>query len=175
MDATARTDGTLNRRTALALGGSLTTLLAMPRDGMAQVQASPEPSREAPNTFMLSGEGVELTYATTSFNGQPTLSYTTPDTERVFRGDQILVEQSSRLGDLVSIMLDSVADAYSDWLTVLLPQINLTGSFDEPTPFATLAIQTRHLSHIGGPNIVDGPVVSYDVMALEGTAELLHY
>ena len=53
-------------------------------------------------------------------------------------------------------------------------RIHYTDRFDDPTHFSTLAIQSRHRSHVGGPGMVEGTLTSYTATALEGTAELLY-
>lgn len=165
----------ISRRTALTRGGGvLATLLAAGTPGFAQAQSSPAASSEGPNTYSLTGDGVEIGYASTSFDGQPTLWYRIAGDTFEFRGKQITTEPGTTLGNLVSVMVDVAHDAYIDYLTILLPPINLRDG-NEPAPFSTMAICSRHRTTVGGPKMVDGPVIGYRAHLLEGTAELLHY
>ena len=162
--------GTITRRSAVAQAGALAALLAVAPRGRVYAQQTPA---EAPNTFRLTGTGTEITYATTSFTGEPTLTYHGPEYEVDFSGMDIS-EADSPFGPLVSVKLDFAPDGYTLFLTVILPHINLADN-NAPTPFSTLGILTRHLDHIGGPHMIEGATTTYEAVELEGSAEMLHY
>ena len=71
------------------------------------------------------------------------------------------------IGRMHTVTLDANPDSHTLTLTLLLPQINLEGRRDS---FETLAIRTEHLTSIGGPDLVKGPLQTYDVVRLRGTA-----
>jgi len=167
--------GTLSRRAALQGGGVIATLIALGQPASGLAQASPVASRQSANSYRLSGEGIEVVYASTSFNGQPTLSFRSDGIELDLRGDQIAIETTHMLGELVSIMIDSVQDAYSDNFTVLLPPINLPDGAGSEVRFSTLGVRTRHHTTVGGPGMVDGAIITYEALVLEGVAELLFF
>ncbi|HYH11158.1 MAG TPA: hypothetical protein VD789_02295 [Thermomicrobiales bacterium] len=174
MDTTSRhLPVTISRRSALARCGALASLLTIGVPGGALGQATPEPPRPAPNSFKLSGDGVEIAYASTSFDGRPTFALRETGVDLAFRGDELEVDRTFTLGELVSVKLDWVADAHTDYLTIVLPPINLPDSGS--ARFSTLGIRTRHLTTVGGPGMVEGAIVSYESISLEGIAELLHF
>lgn len=168
----------VSRRTVLGLlaaGGGAATLLAA---GRVRTRAQ---TQEEANRFVLTGEQTEITYATTSETGEPTLTYRgpmgpgpvgeRPIESRTIVGSDIRTERSS-LGRLVTVYLDAMPDAATFDLTLLLPEINLAAD-GAPTPFATLMILTAHLTTIGGPGLIVGALQEYEVVELEGTAELV--
>jgi hypothetical protein len=69
--------------------------------------------------------------------------------------------------------LEVVPDLHTLTLSVLIPQINLKGGTQ--SPLSTFAILTTHLRSIGGPGLVEGPLQTYEVVALEGTASLVEF
>lgn len=159
--------GTTTRRGVLALA----TMAAALSHAPALAQATPTESRQRPNSFQLSGDEVEITYASSSYAGEPTFALGGPATELMFRGDEIQIEEANALGQLVSVMTDAVADGYTQWLTLLIPPINVTPG--EPASFSTVAIETRRLTTIAGPDMIDGALQTYRVVQMDGTAELL--
>jgi hypothetical protein len=159
--------GAISRRNVLALAA----MAAAIPGSSTLAQATPTEARQRPNSYQLRGDGMEITYASSSYSGEPTFALGGPATDLRFHGDEIGIEQTDTLGQLVSVMTDAVADGYTQWLTVLIPIVNITPG--EPAAFSTVAIQTRHLTNIAGPDMIDGALQTYEVIPLEGTAELL--
>jgi hypothetical protein len=168
--------GIFSRRAAigrLAACGLATAALATTGRDRASAQATPAPPEDTgqePNGFVLDGPGTHISYGTTSEDGRPTLTYRGSAGEHTFVGDDIHLEQSATLGQLVSVLLDAAPDAYTLWLTLLLPSFNPVELSDPPIPFTTLAILTTHPTTIGGTRLIDGPLQTYEVIALTGTA-----
>jgi len=73
----------------------------------------------------------------------------------------------SKIGKLITVTLEVIPDSHELTLTLLLPKINLEG---QKSSFATSAIRTKHLTSIGGPALVKGPLQTYDVLSLRGIA-----
>jgi hypothetical protein len=65
------------------------------------------------------------------------------------------------------VTLEVIPDSHELTLTLLLPQINLER---QDSSFESLAIRTRHLSSIGGPASVKGPLQTYDALPVRGMA-----
>ncbi len=126
-----------------------------------------------PNLYDLTGDGVSVSYATSSEAGAPLFVYTEGDT--VFSasgyatdtGDGINIDEVAMVGTIVSMYLDSVADGWTRTLSLVLPEIHLTPGHDT---FDTIAIITTHRMHIGGPAYIQGALQSYEVIPLAGTA-----
>ncbi len=96
-----------------------------------------------PNLFELSGYGVQITYSTTSIDGQPRFDYQGPygpQENLSFTGSEIRTQQSE-LGTLVSVTLLRTVDAGNTVLTLLLPYVRLAGQ--NAQSFETLAIVAK--------------------------------
>jgi len=167
----------LSRRVAagyVASGGIAAALLFTAGSRAALGQATPQAQGEEANYFVLSGEGTQITFATTSLTGLPLLTYQGPFGSHSFTGDQIRREDTG-IGELVTAgPLEAVPDLYEVTLTVLVPDVNLIGGRAE-TPIATLAVLTTHHTSIGGPGGVQGALQTYEAVALQGTAESVNF
>jgi hypothetical protein len=127
-----------------------------------------------PNLFELTGdEYTQITYSTTSITGQPQFHYQDKQRDLNFTGDDIRLLDTDEVGTLVSVTLEVIPDLHTLTLSVLIPQINLKGETERP--LSTLAILTTHLTSIGGPGLVEGPLLTYEMVALEGTARLVEF
>lgn len=135
-------------------------------------QGTPMPPRQEANHFEVTGEETTITYDTTSMTGTPRLSYEGPFGTLDFEGDEIATEMCAPLGRLVTVIVQQRPDADVTRLSMLLPEIHLLDG-DQPTPFATLAIVTTDRTTIGGPGLIDGPLQSYEAVALDGTASIV--
>jgi hypothetical protein len=124
-----------------------------------------------PNLFELSGDGVQITYSTTSFDGHPHFDFQGPygpQENLTFTGSEIRTQQSE-LGTLVSVTLLRTIDAGNTVLTLLLPFVRLTGQ--NAQSFETLAIVAKTygiLPHRGAQP-------TYQVVRLFGSAQIVHF
>ena len=140
-------------------------------------QEAPGLRREPPNRFVLAGTETQITYDATAAAGGPRLAYDGPYGSRTFVGDEIRTEESV-LGRLVLVNLGAFPDQGDLSLILVLPWFNpmsltdVMRIWEAPFPFRTLAILKWVVSTIGGPP-QDGALEEYDVVALEGTAELV--
>ena len=126
-----------------------------------------------PNLFELTGEYARiLTYSTTSIAGPPQFFYRDQQREFSFTGDDIR-SLDSEIGMLITVTLE-VIDDHTLTLTLLLPKITTLGPGKE-SAFSTLAILTTHLTSIGGSPLTEGPLQTYEVMVLEGTAKSVNF
>ena len=125
-----------------------------------------------PNLFELTGEytQIRITYSTTSITGQPQFHYQDQQRDLTFTGGDIR-SLDSEIGMLITVTLEVIPDLHTLTLTLLIPQINLDEGNE--SSFSTQAILTTHLTSIGGPNLVKGPLQTYEVVALEGTARFV--
>jgi hypothetical protein len=126
--------------------------------------------REQPNAFQLHGADLQVTYATSSFQGPPELSYTGPTGEVRFSGDEIRAAPSE-LGTEVTVTLASIADGGTTTLTILIPWIQLGEEGHES--FDTIAIETVNRTSIAGPP--PGAEQTYAVSQLSGEARLVRF
>jgi hypothetical protein len=117
------------------------------------------------NLFELSGDGIQITYSTSNFQGKPQFNYHDASQAKTFTGDQIQVAASA-LGTLVSVVLNQTVDAGSTTFTVLLPRVNL--NIADIANISCPGITALHkMSIVGTPN---GQTDFYTVHALQGTA-----
>ncbi len=122
-----------------------------------------------PNLFELSGDGVHITYSTTSIDGKPHFDYQGhfgPQENLAFTGSEIRIQQSE-LGTLVSVSLLRTIDAGATVLTLLLPYVKLTGM--DAQSFKTLAIITKTYGIL--PH--HGAQPTYHVVHLSGSARMV--
>jgi len=170
---------TLTRRAALAgvaAGGLASLLVAIGEEtGLAGATPAAGPRQTRPNMFTLGAEGVEISYSTSSFTGEPIFSFSheLEGLEVTATGDEVHVQAAQgipgwSLGQLVSVYVDAAPDAWARSLTLVLPDLNLVDQGE--TPFTTFAMLTRHLTNIGGPAFVQGQFQEYDLIPLHGVA-----
>jgi hypothetical protein len=159
----------LSRRAVLRLFGSAGLAAGLPAAHRASAApATPAPTRLQPNRFDLSGEGVTISYATGGYVALPRFTYQDEQREFSFSGRDVYV-QVTPLGTLVGVDFPGVPDQGFESLTLLLPPINLPADRRE-VAFETLAIVALHLTTIGGPDLIDGQLATYRVIALTGNA-----
>lgn len=118
-----------------------------------------------PNLFTFDGDA-QISYASTSINGQPQFTYQDTDHNLTFSGGDIRT-QESELGMLVSVSLMRTVDAGDTVLTLLLPGIILP--WGEAQPLVTLAIITKTFGIL--PR--QGAQRTYEVLNLQGTAQFV--
>ncbi|MCX4244253.1 hypothetical protein [Paraliomyxa miuraensis] len=124
-------------------------------------------TRPAPtlaNAFRFTYRDQELSFSETSFGGQPLLSLG----QRQFIGDEITIE-TTRLGTIVTVALEVVADGDSTILSLVLPPIRLLGWAQAHVK--ALAIRSVVRGTIAGPPL--GPGLRYDAQEIEGTAAFI--
>ena len=130
--------------------------------------------RREPNEYTLQGENKEITFATTSFPGEPVLTYKDEDGEsRTFRGDEIDISQPE-ISKLVTVLIEQVPDSHVVFLTLLLPTIYLPDE-EREFPIETTAIITTRQTPFTAPGGTGNglQVETYETLTLRGTARLI--
>lgn len=138
---------------------------------METPRQSPEGTPVEPNLFELSCEGTTLTYSTSAIDGRPQLSFASGDRSYVFRGEEIRVAPSE-IGRQITVTLEASPDLEVRTLTLLLPPINLDGN---ESPVRTHAVLALHRTSIGGPHLVKGQVLTYEILPLAGLARAVMF
>ena len=121
-----------------------------------------------PNLYELSGHGIHVTYATTSFAGPPIFNYHDAHLSKNFTGNEIQTENST-VGTLVSVFLMRTIDGPSTSFTLLVPRVHLPAS--GVASISTQGITTLHRFAIFGPPI--GQNELYTFHPLHGTARFV--
>lgn len=166
----------MNRRAVAHSGlgaGMIAALLATSAPRVAQAQATPvsstQGSRPTPVRYSLTGDRIGIEFTPTGGSDPVQLSYEDETGLKTFAGDEVDVSTHPALGQLASVLLDAAPDAFVDYLTVLLPEVHrVEGRTD--VPIETLAVVVRHMTSIGGPGLVSGPLQTYAVHPLSGVA-----
>ena len=123
-----------------------------------------------PNLYELSGNGIHVTYSTTSITGKPLFNYHDAFQTRNFSGDEIQTVDTI-LGQLVSVFLIRTIDGGSTSFTVLIPAIHLP-----PTNVANVStegVTTLHKFSIVNPPL--GQTELYTFHPLHGTARFVKF
>jgi hypothetical protein len=137
-----------------------------------QTQAQAPTVIEAPNLFVVHGEGIHVTYSASSFSGKPQFTYQDAHTTRTFQGDEIDVN-SGPLGTLVTVVLTQAPDVGETSFSLVLPLVNLVGG--SSVSIDTIGVTTTKRTSIGGPAIVRGQLTSYRVHCLRGDASQVEF
>ena len=122
--------------------------------------------KTSPNLYQLSGEGLAVTYSTTSIDGKPRFAFKKGRQTFNFSGDQITSVETG-IGTLVSVVIANVPDKNHTTFSVLLPAIRLPGS--KKQAFRAIGITTVTKTTIAGPP--PGAQQTYKTVALRGSAQ----
>ena len=125
---------------------------------------------QEPNLWELTCGDRQVTYSTSSFAGPPQFTYTDPDGQRTFSGDEIQ-SLDTALGTEVTVTLETVPDLHTITLTVVLPGVRMARG--EEVPVNTFGVLTTTGTTIAGPP--PGVGQTYDVLTLEGVAKLVDF
>jgi hypothetical protein len=102
--------------------------------------------------------GTTVNYSTTSFTGDPRITIAFDGIVISKSGTEIQT-QSTVLGTLVTVVRREVPDAFTDTITFVAPDVNVTSSTPE-VKFSTELFFTRTFTSIGGPSLVVGVIQS---------------
>jgi hypothetical protein len=124
------------------------------------------------NLFNLTGP-IRINYSSTSISGVPLVSYKDADLDRNFQNDGITRIQTP-LGELVTVTLDNVVDAFIRTFTLVVPSIRLPRG--QEVEFTTLGVETTDRSGAFGPAPgPSGALQTYQVYQLRGTAQHVEF
>ena len=118
-----------------------------------------------PTQYAVSGDGIHVTYSTSSFAGPPQFNYHSAALNKLFVGDQVRTTETE-LGTLVSVTLNLTPDAGSTTFTLLVPRVSLGTS--NSVNIVTDGITALHKTTIAGPP--HGQMDFYTAHRLHGTA-----
>jgi hypothetical protein len=122
-------------------------------------------SRQA-NFYQVSGDGITVTYSTTSFFGGPHFHYQDANIAKTFSGNQIQVTDVPLLGTVVSVLIRLTIDSGSTAFSLLVPRTNLGNS--NSVKISTVGITAEHKFTIAGPIAPQSD--TYAAHVLNGTA-----
>lgn len=120
------------------------------------------------NRFDITGP-IRINYSSTSISGVPLVAYNDADLDRTFQDDEITRSQTPQ-GELVTVTLDTVVDAFTRTFTLVVPSVRLPQG--QQVEFTTLGFETtdRSGAFLGAPGPA-GVLQTYQVYQLQGTAQ----
>jgi hypothetical protein len=152
-----------------AIGGEPRSLHCI-LDGDISMAKQPAAPIKHPNLFELSGDGIQVTYSTTGFDGKPHFGYHDAHTTKSFTGNEIRTVKTE-IGTFVTVTLNLTVDFGSTSFSVMIPDVNLR--FSDSVNIDTFGVTTLHrFSIIGPPN---GQIEVYTRHSLHGTASLVPF
>ena len=145
----------------LVTSAFLMTLALTPTSALAQTQP-------ANNYDCTNNAGTTVDYSTTSFTGDPRITIQFDGNVISKSGDEIQT-QKTVLGTLVTVVRREVPDSFTDTITFVAPDVNVTSS-TPAVSFRTELFFTRTRTSIGGPSLVVGVIQSSTRRTLVCTA-----
>ena len=118
-------------------------------------------------TYHLAGDGVKIVFSMEDPD-EHKLVYKDEQGERTFSGRGI-TQDETQLGFMQSVMLDQAPDLHVITLSLAVPSANRPDNM-KSIPVKTFAVRTTSRTSIGGPELVEGQIQSYEIHALEGNA-----
>lgn len=118
------------------------------------------------NYYQVSGDGISVTYSTTSFFGGPHFHYKDATLDKTFSGNQIQVTNVPLLGTVVSVLIRLTIDSGSTAFSLLIPRTNLGNA--NSVKISTVGITAEHKFTIAGPIAPQSDL--YTAHVLNGTA-----
>lgn len=119
------------------------------------------------NFYECKGTTASASYVIQSHTGT-TLTITLNGTTYAARNEEIQ-DDPTVLGHLLTLTTAVIPDLSTDTLTLLLPDVNVSG-FGPKTAFTTRLFKTSTRTSIGGPRLVDGVIQNNTSMPLKCTA-----
>ena len=120
-----------------------------------------------PTLYELSGDGIYISYATTSFGGKPLFTYHDAFQFKSVSGDAI-ARLETDIGTLVTIVIHMTTDRGSTTFSLLLPHVNLPPSHLQN--ITAEGITTLQRFSVPAPQ---GQTQFYTVHSLHGTASFV--
>lgn len=112
-----------------------------------------------------------ISYSRTSITGAPLVSYRDAQLDLNFQGEGV-TQQATALGELVTVTLEDVPDAFTRTITLVVPSVRV--AMGEQVEFSTIAIETTDRS--GAFVLPPGPagvLQTYQIHQLRGTAQFV--
>lgn len=122
------------------------------------------------NLFNITGP-IVISYSRISLTGEPQLSYKDGERDLSFSGTDI-DQQRTPMGEIVTVTLENVADAFVRTFTLVVPRITLR--MGDNVPFDTLGIEVidRSFAFVLPPG-PSGVLQTSRSHQLQGTAEIV--
>ena len=114
---------------------------------------------------------IKINYSRTSITGAPLVSYRDAELDLNFQGDGV-TQQATALGELVTVTLEDVPDAFTRTITLVVPTVRV--AMGEQIEFSTIAIEnTDRSGAFVPPPGPAGVLQTYQIHQLRGTAQFV--
>lgn len=144
----------------------LMTLALTPTSALAQTGS-------ANNYECTNDAGTTVNYSTTSFTGDARITIQF-DGNVISRSGEEIQTQRTVLGTLVTVVRRLAPDSFTDTVTFVAPDVNVTAKTPEVS-FRTELFFTRTFTSIGGPSLVNGVIQSSTRRTVVCTASHLDF
>ena len=118
-------------------------------------------------TYHLAGDGVKIVFSMENPD-ELELVYEDKQGERKFSGREIYQDET-QLGFMPSVVLDQAPDSKMLILSLAIPSANRPENM-KSISVETFAVRTTIRTSIGGAELVEGQIQSYETLGLEGNA-----
>lgn len=126
---------------------------------------------QQPTQFNLQGDGVTMSYSSTSFSGAPQFSYRDA-THNVDRSGNEIRSENTEIGTLVTIDIIDTPDVEAVSFSLVLPRINL-GPNNQPVTLQTIGVRTTDHTTAFVTEPILGAGQTYETIDLRGTARFV--
>jgi hypothetical protein len=120
---------------------------------------------DSPKQYNLSGIGMSVSISETSA-GDFSINYEADSCKKTFTNDEI-IKESSKIGTMLTALLDQVPDKHDISLTIVLPDFNKSEN-RRSVQINTIAVLTYHQTNFIG--YIEGQVQRYETVGLNGNA-----
>jgi hypothetical protein len=142
----------------------------MPRTAATKTTTKPATGPQPANHFELQRGARSITFDSAAIDGKPLLNYRDGTVTKSFKGDALGIVKT-KIGTLLTVDLSFVPDAFVKTLTVVLPQVNLSGG--KPHRCKAVVLDTTILTPLGGPRLATGQIQTSTAGTFTGTASLV--
>jgi len=139
---------------------------------MSQEALAPAPPLAEANLFDITGP-IVINYSRSSITGAPLFSYRDAERDLSFSGAEIMQVRTA-VGELVTVTLEDVPDAFIRTFTLIVPNIQL--QMGDQQPFNTIGIDVtdRSGAHVPPPGPM-GVLTVIRIHLLAGVAQLVNF
>ena len=119
-------------------------------------------SFEPANHYVISGSGVSAVADVAPQSGRPSVSLEVDGQKIVEPKITVTFE-----GFVVQGTIETVPDSHTLVIRLVFPQVNLS---EPAVTFSGFAVLVREFTSVGGPRLVSGPLQTYELRPVGGTA-----
>jgi hypothetical protein len=120
------------------------------------------------NSYSLAGDGITIEFSMKDPKTPELVYKDKQNQQKAFSGQSIRLAKLE-LGLMASVVLESIPDLQMTALSLAVPSANRINN-QKSIPVKTFWVRSTTRTSIGGPEIVEGQIQSYEIHILEGNA-----